>query len=158
MVLNINDLANCVKAKMIPGEERKVTIIRSGKDQNQGLAYLEDGTMIVVENGRKKINKTANIVVTSVLQTSAGRMADLPGLKKRFGSEIVFCGAIDTHQILPHGTPEQVRQEVRRVIETLGPGGGYMVSSVHTIMNDVPPENIVAMVEAVDESGKYPLE
>jgi uroporphyrinogen decarboxylase len=96
--------------------------------------------------------------ILNPIQTSAGSMADLPGLKKRFGSEIVFCGAVDTHQILPHGTPEQVREEVRRVIETLGPGGGYMVSSVHTIMNDVPPENIVAMVEAVEEFGKYPLE
>ena len=96
--------------------------------------------------------------ILNPIQTSAGSMADLPGLKKRFGSEIVFCGAIDTHQILPHGTPEEVRQEVRRVIETLGPGGGYIVSSVHTIMNDVPPENIVAMVEAVEEFGKYPLE
>ena len=95
--------------------------------------------------------------ILNPIQTSAGSMADLPGLKKRYGSEIVFCGAVDTHQILPHGTPEQVRQEVRRVIEILGPGGGYMVSSVHTIMNDVPPENIVAMVEAVEEFGNYPL-
>ncbi len=95
--------------------------------------------------------------ILNPIQTSAGSMADLPGLKKRFGSEIVFCGAIDTHQILPHGAPEEVRQEVRRVIETLGPSGGYMVSSVHTIMNDVPPENIVAMVEAVEEFGNYPL-
>ena len=95
--------------------------------------------------------------ILNPIQTSAGKMADLHGLKKRFGSEIVFCGGIDTHQILPHGRPEEVRMEVRRVIETLGPGGGYMVSSVHTIMNDVPPENIVAMVEAVEEFGNYPL-
>ncbi len=73
-VLNINDLANCVKTVMIPGEERRVTIVKAGKDQNQGLAYLEDGTMIVVENGRNRIHKTVTIVVTSVLQTSAGRM------------------------------------------------------------------------------------
>ncbi len=97
------------------------------------------------------------IDILNPIQTSAGSMANLPGLTKRYGSEIVFCGAIDTHQILPHGTPEQVRQEIHRVINILGPGGGYMVSSVHTIMNDVPPENIVAMVEAVDEFGKYPL-
>lgn len=95
--------------------------------------------------------------ILNPIQTSAGSMADLPGLKKRYGSEIVFCGAIDTHKILPQGTPDEVRHEVRRVIETLGPGGGYMVSSVHTIMNDVPPENIVAMVEAVEEFGKYPF-
>lgn len=95
--------------------------------------------------------------ILNPIQTSAGRMSDLPELKKRFGKNIVFCGAIDTHNILPNGTPEQVRQEVRRVIDILGPGGGYMVASVHTIMNDVPPENVLAMVDAVEEFGKYPL-
>ncbi|MCA9931752.1 MAG: hypothetical protein KC419_24885, partial [Anaerolineales bacterium] len=75
---------------------------------------------------------------------------------KRFGKNIIFCGGIDTHQILPFGTPAQVRQEVRRVIEALGSGGGYMLASVHTIMNDVPPENVLAMVDAVEEYGRYP--
>ncbi|HEY69414.1 MAG TPA: hypothetical protein G4O08_02395, partial [Anaerolineae bacterium] len=77
---------------------------------------------------------------------------------QRYGKEIAFCGAIDTHRVLPHGTPEEVRQEVRRVIHHLGPGGGYMVGAVHTIMDDVPAENILAMVDAVDEFGWYPLE
>jgi uroporphyrinogen decarboxylase len=95
--------------------------------------------------------------ILNPVQTSAGQMSDLEGLKKRYGKEIVFCGAIDTHRILPHGTPEEVRQEVRRVIEMLGPGGGYMVASVHTIMNDVPPENVLAMVDAVEEFGHYPF-
>ncbi len=95
--------------------------------------------------------------ILNPIQTSAGRMADLPQLKRRYGDKIAFCGAIDTHHILPHGTPEEVRQEVKRVIEILGPGGGYMVASVHTIMNDVPAENILAMVDAVEEFGHYPL-
>jgi uroporphyrinogen decarboxylase len=95
--------------------------------------------------------------ILNPIQTSAGRMSDLPELKRRYGENITFCGAIDTHHTLPHGTPEQVRQEVRRVIDILGPGGGYMVASVHTIMNDVPAENILAMVDAVDEIGRYPL-
>jgi uroporphyrinogen decarboxylase len=95
--------------------------------------------------------------ILNPVQTSAGQMSDLEGLKKRYGKEIVFCGAIDTHRILPHGSPEEVRQEVRRVIEALGPEGGYMVASVHTIMNDVPPENVLAMVDAVEEFGHYPL-
>ena len=64
---------------------------------------------------------------------------------------LTFCGAIDTQRILPTGTPEEVGAEVRRVIEILGRGGGYMVSSVHTVMNDVPAENILAMVDAVEE-------
>lgn len=95
--------------------------------------------------------------ILNPIQTSAGKMANLAELKKRYGKNIVFCGAIDTHHILPHGTPEEVRQEVKRVIEILGPGGGYMVASVHTIMNDVPPENILAMVDAVEEFGYYPI-
>jgi len=87
--------------------------------------------------------------ILNPIQTSAGKMSDLRELKRRFGRDIVFCGAIDTHRVLPGGTPEQVRDEVGRVIDILGPGGGYMVSSVHTIMNEVPAENILAMVDAV---------
>lgn len=97
------------------------------------------------------------IDILNPIQTSAGKMANLAELKKRYGDKLVFCGAIDTQRILPYGTPEEVRQEVRRVIELLAPGGGYMVSSVHTIMNEVPPENILAMVDAVEEFGKYPI-
>jgi len=95
--------------------------------------------------------------ILNPIQTTAGKMADLEALKKTYGKDIVFCGAIDTHRILPYGTPDEVRQEVRRVMQILGPGGGYMVASVHTIMNDVPPENVLAMVDAVEEFGHYPL-
>ena len=83
-------------------------------------------------------------------------MSDLPSLKKRHGKNIVFCGGIDTHRILPFGSPEEVRQEVKRVIDILGPGGGCMIGPVHTVMNDVPPENVLAMVDAVEEFGHYP--
>ena len=86
--------------------------------------------------------------ILNPVQTSAGRMSDLVELKRRVRGRLVLCGAIDTHAVLPHGTPEDVRREVRRVIDILGPGGGYMLASVHTIMNDVPPENILAMVDA----------
>ncbi len=95
--------------------------------------------------------------VLNPVQTSAGRMANLAELKKRHGQNLCFCGGIDTQRILPFGTPDDVRQEVRRVIEYLGPGGGYMLGAVHTIMDDVPPENILAMVDAVEEFGYYPL-
>ena len=95
--------------------------------------------------------------ILNPIQTSAGRMADLAELKRRYGHNLVFCGAVDTQHILPHGTPEEVRQEVRRVIELLGPGGGYLLASVHTIMDEVPPENILAMVDAAVEYGRYPL-
>jgi uroporphyrinogen decarboxylase len=97
------------------------------------------------------------IDILNPIQTSAGKMSDLEALRDRFGSKIVFCGGIDTQRVLPHGTPDQVRAEVRRVIDILGPGGGYMVSSVHTVMNDVSAENVLAMVDAVEEYGRYPL-
>ena len=74
VVLNINDLANALKPVVLPGEEMTVKITREGKEYNQGVAYLEDGTMIVVDNARNMIGQTATVVVTSVLQTSAGRM------------------------------------------------------------------------------------
>ncbi|MHA6253384.1 PIN domain-containing protein [Oceanobacillus sp. CAU 1775] len=73
-VLNINDLANAVKPVVLPGEELVVQVIKDGKEQKQGIAYLDDGTMIVVEEGRNYIGKTIEVVITSVLQTSAGRM------------------------------------------------------------------------------------
>jgi uroporphyrinogen decarboxylase len=95
--------------------------------------------------------------ILNPIQTSAGSMSDLPALKKRFGKNIVFCGGIDSHRVLPTGSVDEVRQEVRRVIQTLGPGGGFMVGAVHTVMNDVPPENVLAMVDAVEEFGHYPL-
>lgn len=73
-VLNINELANTLKPVVIPGEEMTVSLVKQGKDNNQAVAYLDDGTMIVVEDGRRMIGKTTIIRVTSVLQTSAGRM------------------------------------------------------------------------------------
>ncbi|MFC3040947.1 PIN/TRAM domain-containing protein [Virgibacillus xinjiangensis] len=73
-VLNINDLANAVKPVVLPGEELVVQVIKDGKEHNQGVAYLDDGTMIVVEEGRNYIGKTIEVLITSVLQTSAGRM------------------------------------------------------------------------------------
>ncbi|WP_431028457.1 PIN/TRAM domain-containing protein [Lysinibacillus sp. LZ02] len=73
-VLNINDLANAVKPVVIPGEDMQVVVIKDGKEQNQGVAYLDDGTMIVVEGGRSYIGQAITVTVTSVLQTSAGRM------------------------------------------------------------------------------------
>lgn len=73
-VLNINELANAVKPVVLPGEEMIVQVIKDGKESGQGVAYLDDGTMIVVESGRKYINQTIEVVVTSVLQTAAGRM------------------------------------------------------------------------------------
>jgi uroporphyrinogen decarboxylase len=95
--------------------------------------------------------------VLNPVQASAGGMSDFAGLKRRFGDRLVFCGGMDTHHVLPHGTPDEVRAEVRRVISTLGPGGGFMLGAVHTVMGDVPAENVLAMVDEVEASGRYPL-
>lgn len=74
LVLNINELANALKPVVLPGEAMRVFILKEGKEYNQGVAYLDDGTMVVVDNARKLIGKTADIAVTSVLQTTAGKM------------------------------------------------------------------------------------
>jgi uncharacterized protein YacL len=73
-VLNINELANSIKPVVLPGEEINVKILKEGKEMGQGVAYLDDGTMIVVDNGRRQMGKTIDVIVTSVLQTPAGRM------------------------------------------------------------------------------------
>ncbi len=73
-VLNVNELANALKPVVLPGEVMTVGIVKEGKEQNQGVAYLDDGTMIVVEDGRRYIGETLGVVVTSVLQTVAGKM------------------------------------------------------------------------------------
>lgn len=73
-VLNINELANAVKPVVLPGEEMHVLVVQEGKELGQGVAYLDDGTMVVVENGRKFLNNNVDVVVTRVLQTVAGRM------------------------------------------------------------------------------------
>jgi uncharacterized protein YacL len=73
-VLNINELANAVKSILLPGEELSIKVIQEGKEQDQGVAYLDDGTMVVVENGRDYLDKEILVTVTKVLQTAAGRM------------------------------------------------------------------------------------
>jgi len=73
-VLNINELANALKPVVLPGEQMSVKLVKEGKEYNQGVAYLDDGTMVVVDNGRRYIGQTLKVMVTSVLQTTAGRM------------------------------------------------------------------------------------
>ena len=73
-VLNINDLSNALKPVVIPGENMRVLVVKDGREHNQGVAYLDDGTMIVVDDGRRHIGESVQVTVTSVLQTSAGRM------------------------------------------------------------------------------------
>lgn len=74
IILNINELANAVKSVVLPGETFAIQIIQEGKEANQGVGYMEDGTMVVIENGNKYLNTSKNVTVTKVLQTAAGRM------------------------------------------------------------------------------------
>jgi uroporphyrinogen decarboxylase len=85
------------------------------------------------------------------VQVSAVGIGDTVRLKREFGRDLTFWGGIDTHHVLPRGTPADVRDEVRRRIEDLATGGGYVVAAVHNIQDDVPPENILALADAVRE-------
>jgi uroporphyrinogen decarboxylase len=91
------------------------------------------------------------------VQVSAREMGDTAGLKRLFGDKLSFCGAIDTQHVLPFGTTDDVRREVRQRICDLGPGGGYIVAAVHCIQPDVPPENVYAMLDEAATAGRYPL-
>ena len=90
-VLNINELANSLKPVVLPGEAMRVFVLKEGKEYNQGVAYLDDGTMVVVENARKLIGKNSDVTVTSVLQTTAGRMI-FSKLKEDYEREEIKVG------------------------------------------------------------------
>lgn len=94
----------------------------------------------------------------NTVQTDAANM-DAMELKRRFGQNITFWGGgVDTHRIMPFATPDQVREDVRRRIKIFAPGGGYVFATIHNILGDVPPENILAAVDAVLELGGYPID
>jgi len=94
-------------------------------------------------------------ILNPVQVSAEGMQTDL--LKKKFGNRICFWGAMDTTDILPHGAKEAVQNEVRKIIQTLAPGGGFVLASVHNLQPDIPPENIIAMFDAALKYGAYPL-
>jgi uroporphyrinogen decarboxylase len=94
--------------------------------------------------------------ILNPVQVSADGM-ETDQLKHRFGNRLSFWGAMDTTEILPNGTADDVRDEVRKIIRNLAPGGGYVLASVHNLQPDIPPENIMAMFEAASQYGKYPI-
>jgi uroporphyrinogen decarboxylase len=91
--------------------------------------------------------------ILNPIQTSAAKM-DPQGLKDRFGDRITFWGAVDVQQFLPRATPEEVRERVLKLAEILGARGGYVMAPAHEMQNDIPPENIVAWVEAIRGSAQ----
>ena len=95
------------------------------------------------------------IDILNPVQVAAAGMGDTAALKSRFGADVTFWGGIDTQHVMPHGTPQDVKDEVRRRIDDLAPGGGYVLNTSHNIQADVPAANILALVEALDEYGWY---
>jgi uroporphyrinogen decarboxylase len=94
--------------------------------------------------------------ILNPIQVSAKNM-ECSRLKKEFGDRLGFWGGIDTQRVLPFGTPDEVKEEVRMRIRELGPGGGFIPCHVHNLQHDVPPENVIAMYRAIKEYGTYPL-
>lgn len=93
--------------------------------------------------------------VLNPVQVSARDM-DTRALKREFGRDMTFWGGgVDTQRVLPTGSPAEVRKEVRRRIEDVAPGGGFVFAAVHNVQRDVPPENFMAMGEALQEFGAY---
>lgn len=95
------------------------------------------------------------IDILNPVQVNAAGMDDTAALKRDFGDALTFWGGIDTQGVMPRGTPQAVKDEARRRIDDLAPGGGYVLNTSHNIQADVPPENILALVEALDEYGWY---
>jgi uroporphyrinogen decarboxylase len=92
--------------------------------------------------------------ILNPVQVSASGMGDTARLKREFGKDLTFWGAIDTQYLLPFGSPEEVRRDVLRRLKELSPGGGYVAAAVHNIQDGTPPQNIVAMVDAIREFGR----
>ena len=117
------------------------------------IFYHSDGDIYPLLNDLIEIG----IEVLNPVQVSAKEMGDTARLKREFGDRLAFCGAIDSQAVLPHGTADEVRREVKRRIKDLAPGGGYILAPVHCIQPDVPPENVCAMFEEAVVAGRYPL-
>jgi uroporphyrinogen decarboxylase len=117
------------------------------------IFYHSDGNIYPLLNDLIEIG----IDLLNPVHVSAKDMGDTARLKREFGSKLSFCGAIDTQTVLPHGSVDDVRREVRQRIKDLAPGGGYILASVHCIQPDVPPENVCAMFDEAVKAGRYPL-
>ena len=134
-----------------PRQQRTFDAIRARTDAF--LYYHTDGAVYSLLPDLVEIG----VQVLNPVEVRAVGMEDTAKLKREFGDALTFWGAIDTHHVLPQGSVADVRDEVRRRIRDLGPGGGYVVGPVHNIQPDVPPANVVAMYDAAYETGRYPL-
>ncbi len=137
--------------RMIKPYHRK--LVDAIKANSKAKVFLHsDGSLYPVIKDLIEIG----IDILNPVQTTAKDMQS-DRLKREFGNNLSFWGAIDTQHALPHGTPADVEGEVALRISHLAKGGGYVVASCHNIQAEVPPENVMAMFKAVDKYGKYPL-
>jgi uroporphyrinogen decarboxylase len=143
---------NVYREFVLPGHKAAFQAVH--QNSNAAVFFHTDGSVVpllpdLIEAGMDCFNS---------VQTNAANM-DAMELKRRFGKNITFWGGgVDSHRILPMSTPEQVREDVRRRMKIFAPGGGYVFASIHNILGDVPPENILAAVDAAYEFGVYPIQ
>lgn len=131
-----------------PRQKKLFETIKHGSDVK--ILYHTCGAVVEFIDDLAEIG----VDILNPVQTSAAGM-EAKILKARFGNKVCFWGGVDTQNTLPFGTPAQVKEEVKRCIDIFAPGGGYVVAAIHNIRPEVPPENIVAMVEAVHEFGQF---
>ena len=117
------------------------------------VMYHTDGAVLPLINDFVEMGAD----ILNPIQTSTKGLDDTNALKAQFGDRIAFHGAIDVQQTLPNGSAEDVKQDVARRIRDLGPNGGYICAPCHNLSFDIPPENVVALFEAAQEYGRYPL-
>jgi uroporphyrinogen decarboxylase len=160
MVSEADDLASQNRCLVSPALYRKLIKPRHKKL----FAFIKKRAQVPVKIFYHSCGAIAELIpdliesgidILNPVQVSATGM-DTKQLKKNFGKDVTFYGGgVDTQHVLPHGTPQEVRDEVKRRIDDLAPGGGFIFNTVHNIQADVPPENIVAMWEAMREFGVY---
>ncbi len=155
-----DDLGNQLSTLISPSMYRKIIkpyhaqLIETIKNRTKAkVVFHSDGNIYAIIPDLIEIG----VDVINPVQVSAKVMSDTAKLKKEFGKKLSFCGGIDSQWVLPFGSPHDVRNEVRKRIKDLAPGGGYICAAVHTIQPDVPPENICALFDEAHTAGRYPI-
>jgi uroporphyrinogen decarboxylase len=140
---------NMYRSRLKPYHRKYFDFVKS--HSSAAILYHSCGNMTNL------IDDLAEIGVDAINPVQVSAMPETAQLKAQFGSKITFWGGIDTQHVLPQGSVDEVTAEVRRRIRDLAPGGGFVLSAVHSIQPDVPPQNILAMADAARKYGSYPI-